>query len=75
MRTMKDKERFFLITKIFLHLNGPSTAKEICRYIEKCPVNLLMTVSPVSVGSLLRGQSWVERDKEEGSKTWMYCLK
>ena len=33
MRTMKDKERLFIIIKVFLHLNGPATAKEIVEYL------------------------------------------
>ena len=65
MRTMKDKERVLLITRIFLDLNGPSTAKEISDYIENCPVKLLMWINPAVIGSLLRGQKGILNNGNE----------
>lgn len=63
MRTMSDKERFFIIAKIFLHLKGPSTSKEISDYVNNCPVKLQRDFTPVRVGSLLRGQHWVKKER------------
>lgn len=75
MRTMKDKERFFIITKIFLDLNGAATSKEISEYIRKCPVRLQQNFTPVKVGSLLRGQEWVEREIDKAKKIKRYKVK
>lgn len=63
MRTMTDKERFFIIAKIFLHLNGPATSKEISDYVNRCPVKLQKDFTPVRVGSLLRAQNWVKKER------------
>lgn len=65
MRTMKDKERILLIAKVFLDLNGPATAKEICDYIEKCPVQVQKWVSPNVLGSLLKAHCCFESEKED----------
>lgn len=55
MRTMKDKERLFIIIKVFLHLNGPATAKEIVEYLQICPVKIQKPLHPNTLGSLFRG--------------------
>ena len=75
MRTMKDNERFFLITKIFLDLNGPSTSAQISNYIKKCPVRLERDYSPIRVGTLLRGQNWVTKERNEKKKITKYKVK
>ena len=64
MRTLKDKERFFLITKIFLDCNGPATSKQIAQYVMSCPVRMQTEFTPTKVGTLLRGQSWIKREQE-----------
>ena len=55
MRTMKDKERLFIVVKVFLHLNGPATAKEIVEYVQECPVKIQKPLHPNTIGSLFRG--------------------
>ena len=75
MRTMKDKERFFIIVKVFLSLYGPATAIEISNYINKCPVRMEKEFSPVAIGVLLRGHRWVEKHKEKNKGPWIYELK
>lgn len=70
MRTMKDKERFFIITKIFLHMNGPSTSKEISDYVKTCPVKMQKDFNPIRVATLLRGQEWAKRLEEGKTLRW-----
>lgn len=71
MREMKDKERILLITKIFLDLNGPATAKEICNYINSCPVKIQRWISPLVVSGLLRSHKKIESSKEKNrSRTY-----
>lgn len=72
---MKDKERFYLITKIFLDINGASTSKEISEYIRRCPVKLQKDFTSVRVGSLLRGQDWVEKEVDEVKRIKKYKVK
>ena len=74
MRTMKDKERFFLVVKIFLHMHGPATPKEISEYIRICPINFLEDFSPVKVGVLLRGQPWIKKEQIKGRSAKKYTL-
>lgn len=73
MRTMKDKERFYLIIKIFLDLYGPATAKEIANYLRICPVQIHF--NPTKIGVLLRDQDWIVRTKRKGKRTFYYSLK
>ena len=61
MRVMKDKERLFIVIKIFLHLHGPATAREIVDYINQCPVNFAMLLTPIKVGTLLRGNPQIKK--------------
>lgn len=75
MRTMKDRERFFLIVKIFLDVHGPATSREIAEYIKTCPVRLQKEFTSVKIGVLLRGQTWVNKEKENGRGNWTYSIK
>ena len=75
MSRLKDKERFFLILKIFLHLNGPATAKEICTYLKNCPVKLQKEFTPIKIGVLLRGQEWVKKERKGEGKSYTYWVK
>lgn len=74
MRTMKDKERFFLVVKVFLHLNGPSTAKNISEYIKKCPVRMQKEFTTVKIGVLLRGQPWIKKERKNDREPWTYSI-
>lgn len=74
MRTMKDKERFFLVVKVFLDINGPSTAREIAEYLKKCPVRMQKDFTPVKIGLLLRGQSWLKKERIGETKPWKYWV-
>lgn len=75
MRTMKDKERVILIAKIFLDLNGPSTAKEIAEYIETCPVRIQMWLNSNVVSSLLSKHKDIDgkfpKNRNSGKVFWI----
>ena len=74
MSRLKDKERFFLIVKIFLHLHGPATATEISNYLNKCPVRLQKEFTPITIGVLLRGQAWVHKHRKGEGRTYTYWV-
>lgn len=74
MSRLKDKERFFLVLKIFLHLNGPATAKDIYEYLKKCPVRFQKEFTPIKIGVLLRGQAWVKKERQGVGKTYKYWV-
>lgn len=74
MRTMKDTERLMIIIRVYLHLHGPATAKEITDYVNNCPVNLLTFISPSKIGTLLRGKRGIKRirkNKKHPQKYWV----
>ena len=75
MRTMKDKERFYIVVKVFLSIYGPATAKEICDYLKNCPVRMQKEFTPIKVGLLLRGQAWAKKYKENNKDPWKYEIK
>lgn len=71
MRTMKDKERLFLIVKVFLDLNGPANTRQICDYlINRCPVKLGMIITPIKVGVLLRGHPGIKKERVNNVTTY-----
>ena len=70
MRTMNDRERFNLIVKIFLYLNGPATSQEISNFLEGCPVRMQREFTPMKVGMLLRGQKWIKKEKVNHKIHW-----
>lgn len=75
MRTMKDKERFFIVVKVFLSVYGPATAKEISEYLKKCPVRMQKEFTPVKIGVLLRGQAWAKKNRKSEKDPWKYEVK
>lgn len=72
MRTMKDKERFLLIIKIFLDINGPATSIEIAEYMKQCPVKLQKEVTALRIAMLLRGQSWIKKERKKNGEPYLY---
>lgn len=74
MRTMKDKERFYLVVKIFLDLHGPATAQQIAEYVKKCPVRMQKDFTSTKIGLLLRGQRWAKRERKSEGKPWKYWV-
>lgn len=74
MRTMKDKERILLVAKIYLDLKGPSTAKEICDYInDSCPVKVQKITTPHVLSGLLKPHKDIGsgNEKNRGKKYWI----
>ena len=69
MRTMKDKERLLIIIKVFLDMNGPSSAKEILDYINRCPVKIQKRLTIQGIGNLLKNQRLIKKKKDNGKKT------
>ena len=68
------KERILLVAKIYLDLKGPSTAKEICDYInDSCPVKVQKITTPHVLSSLLKPHKDIGsgREKNRGKKYWI----
>ena len=71
MRTMKDKERLFIIVKVFLDLNGPANTRQICDYlINRCPVKLETIITPIKVGVLLGEQKKKKKERVNNVTTY-----
>lgn len=75
MRTMKDKERLFIIIKVFLDIQGPSTAREISDYVNSCPIKLQMHISSGIISGLLKGGTVVDVIKGDDNTPNQYLVK
>lgn len=70
MRLMKDKERLMIVIKVFLELNGPSTASEISEYANNCSVGFQMLINPRVVGTFLRGKKEIKKLSDENPQKY-----
>lgn len=74
MRTMKDTERLMIIIRVYLHLHGPATSKEIVEYVNRCPVHLQTLVTPTKISVLLRGKKGIRKIRESKKHPQQYWV-
>lgn len=74
MSRLKDKEKFYLIAKVFCDINGPSTAAEVLDYIVNSDIIKLHTIfTRQQVGRMLGNHPQFQSDKS--TRPYIYTVK
>lgn len=64
MDRLNSTDKIVLVTKIFLDLNGPATAKEIVDYLNDCPIKFNKGIHIHKLSSVLRGKRQIKKEKK-----------